>query len=655
MNSSFRKEVISSCHGCSKIILGEEKIKKVEKIYGVYGIPKNETILAHVKSSVFLMSISMDGAIITDQAYYFHPCHDDWAKTNRFPFSDICRYIVSQKDEKGHVILSDASGDYTIWSSTLFGKNITGMELVRFLKNMQTQIFQNYSWAAEQQRAAGHALLEAFRTKLQRGSLPERDLNLLHTLESYPTISDEATSLEAESIARLCDEGKYTQFISGLSPQLRCVLESSYNQFLQGLENDLSNITLEFDRQYLDTVYQTLSVRNELSDLQCSILAYVCIRNGKLSQFSVILPQIRNQLGEHKEQQLLIFQGQLYNQRMQQVFEAVAGGKMPEDFQLQWADSIGLTPLHYAIILRRPELVDKLIEKKKWKPEFSFSQECNASNLYDYNVVACFAGFPERAHIFQSTSDLVLAQKRSVDALRKKIWFKKQRLEVQKKTEQSIRGMIRTGKKNGLPDEKIESFYIQLDTINNLRQDTIQEILELEQDISDIESEIDNITEYGLLQAATLVQQLRASDDPLVKYIIQIYENPEFLRHVLFDGTQSCKLYQYNGIFFVTPYDVVLDLPYSDINGNRGTTDHATHDTHKQSGQQGKETGAIVHPFGASWFSPEAHKDRKVLKKEYYKLAKQYHPDVCNHINSKQIFQEILNERANILESMSDE
>lgn len=109
--------------------------------------------------------------------------------------------------------------------------------------------------------------------------------------------------------------------------------------------------------------------------------SYVCIRNGKLSQFTIILPQIRNQLGEHKEQQILIFQGQLYNQRMQQVFEAVAGGKIPEDFQLQ---CIGLTPLHYAIILRRPELVDKLIEKKKWKLEFPFSQECNANNLWRF-------------------------------------------------------------------------------------------------------------------------------------------------------------------------------------------------------------------------------------------------------------------------------
>ena len=43
----------------------------------------------------------------------------------------------------------------------------------------------------------------------------------------------------------------------------------------------------------------------------------------------------------------------------------------------------------------------------------------------------------------------------------------------------------------------------------------------------------------------------------------------------------------------------------------------------------------------------------RVLTKEYHKLAKQYHPDVCEHSRSQEIFQEILNERAEILEQMA--
>ena len=45
----------------------------------------------------------------------------------------------------------------------------------------------------------------------------------------------------------------------------------------------------------------------------------------------------------------------------------------------------------------------------------------------------------------------------------------------------------------------------------------------------------------------------------------------------------------------------------------------------------------------------------KALKEEYHRLAKQYHPDVCGDRRSQQIFQEILNERAEILERMAKE
>ena len=63
----------------------------------------------------------------------------------------------------------------------------------------------------------------------------------------------------------------------------------------------------------------------------------------------------------------------------------------------------------------------------------------------------------------------------------------------------------------------------------------------------------------------------------------------------------------------------------------------------------------VVRPFGDCWFSPAARQDMKALKEEYHRLAKQYHPDVCGDRRGQQIFQEILNERAEILEQMSKE
>ena len=213
MISSFRREVTSSIQGYTKIISGKDSIKKINKVYSAYNIPSSEEILAYIKSSVFLMALTMDGAVITDQAYYFHPCHDSWANTNRIPFSEICRYIVLQTDEKAPVTLTDAYGEYTVWSSTLFGRNVAGIELVHFFEHIQSQILHNYDWATQQRLSSCQAILRSLRDTMCTGTLSEHHLSLLRIIKkSSPSISNEATALEAENLARFCEESRYDQF-----------------------------------------------------------------------------------------------------------------------------------------------------------------------------------------------------------------------------------------------------------------------------------------------------------------------------------------------------------------------------------------------------------------------------------------------------------
>ena len=61
---------------------------------------------------------------------------------------------------------------------------------------------------------------------------------------------------------------------------------------------------------------------------------------------------------------------------------------------------------------------------------------------------------------------------------------------------------------------------------------------------------------------------------------------------------------------------------------------------------------SVKKPYGDSWFSPEAHRSVHKLREEYRALAKRYHPDVCKRTDSKEIFQDILNEQAQLLETM---
>ncbi|MBO6215835.1 MAG: hypothetical protein J6N76_09980, partial [Lachnospiraceae bacterium] len=52
------------------------------------------------------------------------------------------------------------------------------------------------------------------------------------------------------------------------------------------------------------------------------------------------------------------------------------------------------------------------------------------------------------------------------------------------------------------------------------------------------------------------------------------------------------------------------------------------------------------------WFTSEAKFDIAILKKEYRILVKKYHPDVSQDARTARILQSIMNERADILESM---
>ena len=338
------------------------------------------------------------------------------------------------------------------------------------------------------------------------------------------------------------------------------------------------------------------------------------------------------------------------------MFDAISKNKMPEDRQLHWKDSVGLTPLHYAIILRQEDIVETLLEKQKWQHPSPLSDEID---VYDYNVVAYCADYPNRELIFNKTSDLIAAQNRSVKALRRKVWFKKRRIDVQNQTEKSLRNMIQGGKRNNAPQEKIDSYYIHLDTIINLRQETMQEILELESDIAEIEAEISAITETGLLDVMSIAQEIRVKNDPLANYLLRIFSDSDCLKHILYHSSHQCNLYCYNGFFFVTPSDVQIDLSafnqnkYSDFNGS--ATYNQDNRYQEEPYAEKKHAEPVVRPFGDSWFSPEAHRDRKKLKSEFNKLAKQYHPDVSKHPLSHKIIQEILNERATILENMGDE
>lgn len=656
MSETFSREINAVPHNFSKIIWGTSGLKKIERVYDKFSIPSSENIVAYIKSAVPFAGPLI---IITDGGIYsFLNC--------QFSFSEICKYIVTQADEKASVVVSDATADQTILGGTLIAKNLAGMELLQFIEAMQNQLTQNYPWARQQRDALVNQVMKTARDRMRTGRIPEDIQSKLGALEQENAYRDTLIFLKAEDIFRACNFTDYQNFLNSLpvavSKETQQALQTAKEKFTSNLVRDLSDIDLDFSTDYLRTVYGNLSAQASPSESFCLISAYICIRLNKTEQFQKVKGQICRYLGENTARNLELFKECYYNARMQRVYDMIRSGDVPAPEQLEWTDSLGLTPLHYAFILRKSQVIESLLDARQWTRTDFMQTDDEAAELLDYTVAACYCGVSNRVAVFQKTSDMVAAQLRSKKALEKRLRIKQKKLDFQKSTAQKTKSAIRQAEHGDIDRNKIYEAQEKLENLIELISETQIEVDELHQEICDIDFEIQELTDDALFNAVNVIQRLQASKSPMVQFLLHLFSDSSLLLHIISDCQDICRIYTYGGITFVTPTDVQLNLPYEEGRLNQeephceeGTTDDQRNAYTRQERQAKQETSheRITRPYGDSWFSPQAHGDLKKLKEEYHALAKQYHPDKCQDPRSKEIFQEILNERADILEHMN--
>lgn len=654
MMQSFQSEIKQIPHTYTKIAYGTATIKKTDKVYSQFHIPSSEVIWAHIKSSIPFMG---ELAVITDCAIYTY-------LSEPVPISDICGYLITMADAKACVNISTADSSRDILGGSFIAQNTAGIELTQFIKTLQARLLQTYPWAKQQRDTLAKGIITVARNEMKTGRISPEKLSQLNALAEEPAYCDSVVLLKGEDIFRSCSQSDYQSFIaqqgSKVSYATKTTLSSSQGKFLTALIQDLGELSLDFDSSYLESAYHNMSALTSYTESQCLILAYLCARLGKEEQFKTIREQVCRRCGITSAQNLDFFKGRYFNNRMKKVYELVRQRTMPPAEYLEWTDSVGLSALHYAILLNQESLVEDLLEKKKWTVKSPVS-DGEAELLYDYAVLACYKNLANRRTVFQKTSDIVAAQIRSRQALERRLWLKRRKLDIQNASAQKAKELMRTARKNGLYDKETE-YQEKLETVSMLRDETRMEIDEINQSISEIDYEISVLTSDAMVEAADTIQRLQSSTNPFVHYLFLLFSDVDALLHMVSVQQGEFRLYNYNGFGFVTPVDVDIALPYivDKKEEEKGYSEHQESSQRQYQGQQAKEEHQrpaeepIVKPYGTSWFSPEAHQSMKKLKEEYRSLAKKYHPDVCKHPRSKDAFQDILNERADILEHMNN-
>lgn len=204
----------------------------------------------------------------------------------------------------------------------------------------------------------------------------------------------------------------------------------------------------------------------------------------------------------------------------------------------------------------------------------------------------------------------------------------------------------------------VEQYKEELRELKEKVEKTKSEIEELQQFYDEVSNDIQFAFENHMSKCERNIEEIEKSTEPSILIMKYILNNCDLISKYLYASLDEYVCFLHKGIFFSMPA-FLKELFYQDIplfysNNEDDSTwkfeQENQEQENKQEEKKEEKQEEIKKPYGDSWFSPEAHRDIKMLQKEYRILAKKYHPD--NPGGRGDIFADIQNERGTIIENM---
>lgn len=644
------------------LIFDFEKVNNVNQYYDNYRIPKDEKMVVYAYSSSFsTLSLEGSGTIITDQAIYIDPTHKSWAPSNRIPLSDLCRFVVVQEESNENVHLMNRNQNCRIFGRTVAPKDTTGKELAALLRSLQKNITRMNSSERHTYETTLGWMIDLIRKNLhENGRLTSRDENLLSIAEEEPTFYKELTFLRAENLYRGFDEAKYQMFLASVKPKLDNdayrVLERPDDLFYRSFLEDISGTTNFFITKELIEPYANLKRKERLSLHECTLLSYLSIRIDDEPYAEKLIDMAGMYLSQEDFWKYKNFQAKYLKEKLSLVYEKIERGTELSKPELLWQDDLGLTPLHYALILRKDDVVRRLLKTRDWCEYTSPHPKDKLIDVLYHPVFVASILYDDEAMI----EEVFCACSKEAKPLLRSIKQMDSFIFIQRK-------MLKDCPENAMKYARVIAEY------EDMRFEMQQELKSM------VKSKI---AEYRK-KAAVIIE----ANHPYAKYLLHMYLTKDAIFYSISDTISDYRLYKYKNCYFLASLQHDLALSYFEWKNGKlfshefieTDTDISVHQNNqkdyfdgdtfenpdrraakeKEKQERKKKFDEARRAFEESleitkgWFSAEAHTDINVLKKEYRLLVKTYHPDVTGNKSATSIMQQIQLERAFILENLN--
>jgi hypothetical protein len=683
---------------CKTLKFNLKDLSSTGRYYEDYRIPKEETMLVYAYSSSYsVMELEGNGTIITDRAIYFHPMHRDWGEENRIPLSTICQYLIFQESPQDCVRLLSKDKKLQIFGHTVALSDTTGAELVELLTYLQQHLMlEDKKERKRYEYTLAWALSYVKKSMKEMGRLTQRHHKLLRLIGRDHAFSTSVVLLLAEDAYREMEEGHYQKFLDSLQGAVPQKFMASLGEpdtlFYNAYVEDLSGTYTDQMTKMLVKPYGNLLRKMELSLHEAVILCLLCIRMDDAALYEPMMRAIRDNLSSKRLWQISGFRAKYYKEKMSLAFEKMLTGQMPTKAMLQYRDDMGFTCLHYALMLRNKELLMKVLQAKDWGEgegpipgrklvDCAYQYFFCAVQIYqDPQILQLVLAYTKREAL-----PLLRAIRRIdnfIDISNKRCYKarEKMRFRVAEKQDAFHQGNIRRVRE--LEDE-IADLKDEIASCEDRKE-------ELAQMRSEIGVELKNLLSCAIQQAKMEARILKEADDPLTNYILQLYGDEELLFSSFTQTAISWRLVNYKDLYFVLPEGFQTSIPYVDYENQQmvGMDDaedeeeivwterfinpreaeriererkrrqeeearrKANEERKRKEQQAYRGAGEEMHHEKKSWFSAAAKKDFSVLKKEYRILVKKYHPDATGDGTTAILLQQIMEERARILENM---